>query len=149
MSSILHTLLADFLSLPISHKSMLNVLYLNQYWYLQIYTYRLLFNGNQSICHYLPQSRKYIPSSLIALYSILHTQLADLLPLPLAINPRAMCCTSHKSDTYQFTTIVFFFNGNWSICHYLPQSRKCIPSSLIVVSSILHTQKADWLPCYH
>ena len=94
----------------------------------------------------MPQSRNNIPSSLISLCSILHTRLAELLPL--AINPCAMGCTSFNSDTYQFSSIVSFFNGNQSICHYLPLNWKNIPiitSSLIVVSSIFHAQKAELL----
>ena len=50
---------------------------------------------------------------------------------------------SLNSDTYQFNSIVFFFNGNQSIYYQRLRIRKNSLSSFIANSSIFQTQQAD------
>ena len=101
------------------------------------------FNGNQSIYQYRTPSKKYIPSSLIGSSSIFATPKAEWLLL--AQNPHRICFTSFNTDTYQFSSVVFFFNDNQSIYQYRIPSRKYLPFSLIGDSSIFATPKAERL----
>ena len=94
--------------------------YYNLFFYMAI---------NLSTTHYRPPSRKYISSTLITDSGIFLTQKAEWLPL--AINPHQICCTSLNTDTYQFTTIVFFYMAiNLSTTIGLQAGSTFLPHSL-------------------
>ena len=128
---------ADFLP-RVRHQHSMSSLFINSGTYTS-FSIVCFFNGNQSICHYGTSSLKYIPSSLIAGSGIFATPKADLLSL--AQNQHWWCGSSLNTDTYQFTSIVCFFNGNQSIYYLCLQNQNIwnSPSLFIASSSSSYT----------
>ena len=57
-----------------------------------------------------------------------------------------MCSPSINYDIYTFTSILFFFNCNQSICYQRLQNKKNCSSSFITNSCIFQTRQTDLLP---